>query len=83
MATVQNVTPDVTESLPALLSARQASQVAVKDGTRFDVMVAGVGFFLDCDQNHPNIRQSAQVQKDQFDSSKEAGEQSLDQWWLR
>jgi len=78
-----SVTPDISEGLPALFSARQASEVFSQKGVRFDVAIGGVAFLSATSDSRPYVRQSASVSKQQFDSSKEAGEQTLDQFWLR
>jgi len=79
----QSVTPDISEGLPALFSAREASESFSQKGIRFDVAIAGVAFLAATAEARPYVRQSASVSKQQFDSSKEAGEQTLDQFWLR
>jgi len=78
-----SVTPDISEGLPALLSARETSESFAQSGVRFDVAIGGVAFLAATSDARPYVRQSASVSKQQFDSSKEAGEQTLDQFWLR
>ena len=78
-----SVTPDISESLPALFSARETSETYAQRGVRFDMAIAGVAFLSGTSAATPYVRQSASVSKQQFDSSKEAGEQTLDQFWLR
>ena len=78
-----SVTPDITEGLPALLSARESTESFAQSGVRFDVSIGGVAFLAATADSRPYVRQSASVSKQQFDSSKEAGEQTLDQFWLR
>ena len=52
-------------------------------GVRFDVAIGGVPFMLTAAKDTPYIRQTAPIQKPQFDVSTQAGEQSLDQYWIR
>lgn len=78
-----SLAPDVTEGLPALFSAREAAESFAQKGVRFDVAIGGVAFLSAAADSRPYVRQSASVSKQQFDSSKEAGEQTLDQFWLR
>ena len=78
-----SVAPDISEGLPALLSARETSETFAQSGVRFDVAIGGVAFLAATSDARPYVRQSASVSKQQFDSSKEAGEQTLDQFWLR
>lgn len=89
MSFVDSKSPDISEGLPFLLSSAVAAAAeTTKDlvqasGVTFDVMIAGIGFQMACSDTRPYIRESVQVQKDQFDTSREAGEQSLSQYWLR
>lgn len=84
MSFVSSTSPDISESLPFLLSAAKATQqMAAKQGIDFDIEIGGVGFQLASTDNNPYQRQTAPFQKDQFDSSKEAGEQTLAQFWVR
>jgi hypothetical protein len=48
-----------------------------------DVTIEGVPFWLAIDQNFPYQRQTAPFKKDQVDQQPEAGEQSLQSWWIR
>lgn len=75
--------PDITEGLPNYLSAKEESSGYVSTGTRYDLAVGGVTFLAAISKERPYLRESAPIQKQQFDSSKEAGEQTLDQFWLR
>lgn len=49
----------------------------------YDVSISGVGFILASNVDNPYQRATAQFQKDQFDASAEAGEQTLSLWWVR
>lgn len=88
MTFVASTTPDITEALPFLLSARKATEIASSQGTAFDIAIAGIGFRLGAAmhmpyRNDPYSVESVTVQKQQIDTSKEAGEQSLDGFWTR
>lgn len=83
MSYTPSTSPDITESLPAFLSSRSVSQALSRTGTKFDIAIAGIGFVLAPTPQNPYVRQSAPVQKQQFDTSTEAGEQTLDQYWTR
>ena len=75
--------PDVTESIPLPLSAQGERARAYSSDKRFDIVINGMGFNLWADASHPYRRGAEQVQKDQFDNSKEAGEQTLGGAWIR
>ena len=49
----------------------------------YDTAVGGLPFFYAINDNRPYIRQTAPFRKEQFDNSKEPGEQSITGWWLR
>src|SRR5512139_1822324 len=76
-------TPDITESLPAVLSAREVSVSDENRGYLYDVLLSGVGFVLAVSSNQQYKRSSSPVQKQQIDTSAEAGEQTLDGMWTR
>lgn len=77
--------PDITESLPTALSRTTEASASLKRGqVHWDISIGGIGFNLGINDQNPYLRESAQTQKQQFDSSQEAGEQSLDTgYWLR
>lgn len=52
-------------------------------GVQYDWLVDGVPFMLYPSEEDPYMRDTQEDVKDQFDSSKEAGEQSFGYWWLR
>ena len=83
MAFTPATTPDITETIPAAFSSRLASKLPSMRDIRFDLLVGGIGFCINPDQDSPYIRQSVPTQKDQQDNSKEPGEQSLDGLWIR
>lgn len=49
---------------------------------QYDYAVNGIPFLSAASKDSPYGRQSAKVNKDQIDTSKEVGEQSLSNWWL-
>lgn len=49
----------------------------------FDLTIGGNGFFYAIDNNNPHVRQTNDYKRQQIDTSPEAGEQSLSQWWVR
>lgn len=67
---------------PPVVLSDQLAQVAGSD-TPADILIAGLPFLLAPDGDNPYIRESTEDQRDQFDSSREAGENSLGAWWLR
>lgn len=75
--------PDITESIPVPLSAQGERARAYSSDKRFDIVVNGMGFLLWADPSHPYRRGAEQVQKEQFDNSREAGEQTLGGPWIR
>lgn len=49
----------------------------------YDVAIAGIPFLLAENDQHPYERATAPFRKQQFDSQRDPGEQSLSNWWLR
>jgi len=49
----------------------------------YDVSFNSVPFILKVDNQNPYRRETAPYKKEQFDNSKEPGEQSLTGWWVR
>lgn len=79
-----STTPDITESIPSVISARTTAATFAATGARYNLSVAGLPFFLAPNTDRPYTRNSADIRRQQFDTSKEAGEQSLDQsLWSR
>lgn len=90
MALVPSRSPDITESLPYGFSYREGAQGSgpgTGAGTQFaksaDILVNDLPFRLAITNNQPYQRQSAPLSKQQLDTSKEAGEQTLLGWWTR
>ena len=51
--------------------------------TQYDCAIDGVPFFLGPSAEFPLVREGADVQRQQIDSTNEPGEQSLTSWWYR
>jgi len=49
----------------------------------YDVAIGGLPFFYGTSNERPYERQTAPYKKQQFDNSKEPGEQTLEGWWIR
>ena len=49
----------------------------------YDVAIGGQPFLLAASDKYPYQRQTATYRKQQFDNTKEVGEQSFEGWWLR
>lgn len=75
--------PDITESIPASLSRAGARAARESTDKAFQIGINGVGFTVRANGGHPYMREADQVRKEQFDSSDQAGEQSLGTWWRR
>src|SRR4249919_48322 len=80
-----SVTPDITEGLPTTLSRTTEASASLKRGqVHWDISINGIGLNLGINDQNPYMRESAQVQKQQLDTSYEAGEQTLDSgYWIR
>src|SRR5690606_1943473 len=55
----------------------------VPSGFAFNYAINGLPFLSAASREHPIIRITAQYRKQQFDNSREPGEQSLEGWWIR
>ena len=74
---------DVTEELPYPLSNPLGSVNYIINAEDYDVAIGAQPFFLQINDSYPYTRSTAPYRKQQFDTSKEPGEQSLSNWWLR
>ena len=52
-------------------------------GVDYDIALGGVPFLLDANEQHPYERATAPFRKNQFDTQRDPGEQSITGWWLR
>ena len=74
---------DVTERIPVQLSNPAGSTTYTPTGYAYDIAIAGLPFFITPLDESPYRRVTAQYRKNQFDTSREPGEQTLTGWWLR
>ena len=61
----------------------QTGNVWQNTGVDYDIAIGGVPFLLDATEQHPYERATAPFRKQQFDSQRDPGEQSLQGWWIR
>ena len=69
---------DVTEAFPVPLSNPTSAVNYTATGEAYDVAINGQPFFLMSSDDSPYRRVTAQYRKQQYDQTREAGEQSLD-----
>jgi hypothetical protein len=74
---------DITEGLPYVLSNPVGAINFSSTGESYDIAIGGQPFFLAASDETPYRRVTAQYRKQQYDQTREAGEQSLTGWWLR
>jgi hypothetical protein len=74
---------DITEGLPFVLSNPSGATNYTATGYSYDIAIAGLPFFISPLDDSPYRRVTAQYRKNQFDTTREAGEQTLTGWWLR
>ena len=63
--------------------AGSTAQLFTNTSNIYDVAIGGQPFLLAASDKFPYQRQTATYRKQQFDNSKEIGEQSFEGWWLR
>lgn len=81
---MEPVTPDITESIPfSIGGGAPDTPSAYPVGFGWDIVIGGIGFRLRNNKQYPYNRITEPVRKEQIDTSREAGEQSLGGWWLR
>jgi hypothetical protein len=61
----------------------QTGNVWQNTGVDYDIAIGGVPFLLDATEQHPYERSTAPFRKNQFDTQRDPGEQSITGWWLR
>ena len=61
----------------------QTGNVWQNTGVDYDIAIGGVPFLLDATDQHPYERSTAPFRKNQFDTQRDPGEQSITGWWLR
>jgi hypothetical protein len=74
---------DITEGIPYVLSNPVGAINYSSTGESYDIAIGGQPFFLAASDDTPYRRVTAQYRKQQYDQTREAGEQSLTGWWLR
>jgi hypothetical protein len=74
---------DITQRIPVPLSNPAGSTNYSATGVAYDVAIGGLPFFINASDDSPYRRVTAQYRKQQFDQTREAGEQSLTGWWFR
>jgi len=76
-------TPDITEDLPLNIGNPGVAGFWTNNAEDYDVAFGGLPFFLAPTDVNPYQRETAPYRKEQFDNSREPGEQSLTGWWIR
>jgi hypothetical protein len=74
---------DITEGIPYVLSNPAGATNYSATGVNYDMAIAGLPFFIGATDDSPYRRVTAQYRKQQYDQTREAGEQSLTGWWFR
>ena len=76
-------TPDITETIPLNVGNPASAGLWTNSAEDYDVAIGGLPFFMAPTDSNPYQRETAPYRKDQFDNSREPGEQSLTGWWIR
>jgi len=74
---------DITEAIPYVLSNPAGATNYSATGVNYDMAIAGLPFFIGATDESPYRRVTAKYRKEQYDQTREAGEQSLTGWWFR
>jgi len=74
---------DITEGIPYVLSNPAGATNYSATGVNYDMAIAGQPFFIAASDDSPYRRVTAKYRKEQYDQTREAGEQSLTGWWFR
>ena len=74
---------DITEGIPYPLSNPVNNQTFALTGVAYDISIAGQPFFMETSDDTPYRRVTAQYRKQQLDTTREPGEQTLTGWWIR
>jgi hypothetical protein len=74
---------DITDPIPYPLSNPQSANQYTATNEAYDIAINGQPFFLMTSDDTPYRRVTAQYRKQQYDQTREAGEQSLTGWWFR
>jgi len=74
---------DITEGIPYTLSNPSTIPIYTPSDVAYDISINGQPFFSATSDDSPYRRVTAQYRKQQYDQTREAGEQSLTGWWFR
>lgn len=74
---------DITEAIPYVLSNPAVNSSYNGSTVAYDIAIAGQPFFLETSDDSPYRRVTAKYRKDQLDTTREPGEQTLTGWWIR
>ena len=77
-------TESITEPIVSPIGIAGASTPLFTNTSNiYDIAIGGQPFLLGASDKYPYQRQTATYRKQQFDNSKEIGEQAFEGWWLR
>jgi hypothetical protein len=74
---------DITEAIPYTLSNPPVNSSYNGSTVAYDIAIGGQPFFLETSDESPYRRVTAQYRKQQLDTTREPGEQTLTGWWIR
>jgi hypothetical protein len=74
---------DITEAIPYTLSNPAVNSGYSGNTVAYDIAIGGQPFFLETSDDSPYRRVTAQYRKQQLDTTREPGEQTLTGWWIR
>lgn len=74
---------DITEKIPYNLSNPPVNSSYSGSTVAYDIAIGGQPFFLETSDDSPYRRVTAQYRKQQLDTTREPGEQTLTGWWIR
>ena len=70
-------------TFPYSLSGAETIGQYSRSGVAYNYAIGSLPFLSAASREHPILRETAPVRKQQFDNQQIPGEQSLDGWWLR
>jgi len=74
---------DITEGIPYVLSNPSTAPIYTPSNVAYDMAINNLPFFTAASDDSPYRRVTAQYRKQQYDQTREAGEQTLTGWWFR
>ena len=74
---------DITEDIPYDLTKTASGASILLNNTAYDITIDDVPFIASINNQNPYRRETAPYKKEQFDNSREPGEQAFTGWWLR